>query len=98
MLAFRLLWRNWRSGEVKILAAALMLAVAVVSAISVFTFRLEAALIEESAAFLGANRIIESSEPISPSWQQEAAAQFQVRQADTVEFLSMVFAGDDMHM
>lgn len=98
MLAFRLLWRNWRSGEVKILAGALMLAVAVVSAISVFTFRLEAALVEESAVFLGANRIIESAQPIPSSWQQEAAAEFEVRQANTVEFLSMVFAGDSMHM
>lgn len=98
MLAFRLLWRNWRSGEVKILATALMLAVAVVSAISVFTSRLEAALIEESAVFLGANRIIESSQPLPASWQQEAAAQFTIRQANTVEFLSMVFAGDAMHM
>lgn len=98
MGAFRLLWRNWRSGEVKILAGALMLAVAVVSAISVFTSRLEAALVEESAAFLGANRIIESSVPIPSEWQQEAAAQFQIRHANTVEFLSMVFAGDAMHM
>lgn len=98
MLAFRLLWRNWRSGEVKILAGALMLAVAVVSAISVFTSRLETALVEESAAFLGANRIVESSATIPISWQQDAAAQFQVRQANTVEFLSMVFAGNAMHM
>lgn len=98
MLAFRLLWRNWRSGEVKILAGALMLAVAVVSAISVFTDRLESALIEESAAFLGANRIVESSQPIPGEWRQVAAEQFAVRQATTVEFLSMVFSEETMNM
>ncbi|MCW8196558.1 FtsX-like permease family protein [Proteobacteria bacterium 005FR1] len=98
MLAFRLLWRNWRSGEVKILAIALMLAVAVVSAISVFTDRLEAALIDESAAFLGANRIVESSQSIPGEWQQSAAEQFDVRQATTVEFLSMVFSDETMNM
>ncbi|MEX1033031.1 MAG: FtsX-like permease family protein [Cellvibrionaceae bacterium] len=98
MLAFRLLWRNWRSGEVKILAGALMLAVAVVTAISVFTNRLEAALIEESAAFLGANRIVDSSQPIPEDWQQSAAAQFDVRQASTVEFLSMVFSDETTNM
>lgn len=98
MLAFRLLWRNWRSGEVKILAGALMLAVAVVCAISVFTDRLEAALVEESAAFLGANRIVDSSQPIPEEWQQSAAEQFDVRQANTVEFLSMVFSDETMNM
>ncbi|MGQ9426022.1 ABC transporter permease [Gilvimarinus sp. F26214L] len=98
MLAFRLLWRNWRSGEVKILAIAIMLAVAVVSAISVFTNRLETALIEESAAFLGANRIVDSSQPIPDQWQQEAAGRFDVRQANTVEFLSMVFSDESMNM
>lgn len=98
MLAFRLLWRNWRSGEVKILAGALMLAVAVVSAISVFTNRLEAALVEESAVFLGANRIVESSQPIPQDWQTSAADRFDVRQANTVEFLSMVFSDETTHM
>lgn len=98
MLAFRLLWRNWRSGEVKILATALMLAVAVVSAISVFTGRLEAALIQESATFLGANRVVDSSQPIPEEWQRSAAEQFDVRQANTVEFLSMVFSEETMNM
>lgn len=98
MLAFRLLWRNWRSGEVKILATALMLAVAVVSAISVFTGRLEAALIEQSATFLGANRVVESSQPIPDEWRKGAADRFDVRQADTVEFLSMVFSDETMNM
>ncbi|GAB1265046.1 ABC transporter permease [Aurantivibrio infirmus] len=97
MLAFRLLWRNWRSGEVKILASALMLAVAVVTAISVFTNRLEIALVKESAAFLGADQVVESSQNISERWFVEAE-QFGVEQARAVEFISMVFSSDTMNL
>ncbi|TQV78699.1 FtsX-like permease family protein [Exilibacterium tricleocarpae] len=97
MLALRLLWRNWRSGEVKILAGALLLAVAVVSAIGVFTERLERSLIKESSSFLGADRIVRSSHPIDPDWFAAADEQ-QVRRAQSILFSSMVFSGDNMHL
>ena len=97
MLALRLLWRNWRSGEVKILAGALMLAVAVVSAISVFTDRLENALVQESAAFMGADTIVGSSQVIPPEWAQDVEF-IGVQQANTVEFVSMVFADENMNL
>lgn len=102
MLAFRLLWRNWRSGEVKILGGALMLAVAVVGAISIFTDRLEQALIKESNAFLGADRIVRSSYPIPQEWLSEPQ-QFQLQQAQQTSFSSMVFAagtdgGEEMRL
>jgi len=97
MLAFRLLWRNWRSGEVRILASALMLAVAVVTAISVFTDRLEIALVKESASFLGADQVLESSQSISAQWFVEAE-QFGIEQARAVEFISMVFSSDTMNL
>lgn len=97
LLPLRLLGRNWRSGEVKILAGALVLAVAVVTAISVFTNRLESSLVAESSSFLGADRIVRSSHPIDENWQVRAS-QAGLRQAQTTLFASMVFAGDDMHL
>jgi putative ABC transport system permease protein len=97
MLSLRLLWRNWRSGEVKILAGALTLAVAVVSAISVFTDRLETALVQESAGFMGADTIVGSSQPFPSNWQSEVIP-LGVEQANTVEFVSMVFSSDTMNL
>ncbi len=97
MLAFRLLWRNWRSGEVKILAGALVLAVAVVTAIGVFSARLEQALVKESRSFLGADRILRSSQPLPQAWLDKAG-EFQVRQVQSTLFPSMVYAGDAMHL
>lgn len=97
MLALRLLWRNWRSGEVRILAGALVLAVAVVTCISVFTDRLESALTAQSHTFLGADRIVRSSQPIPSDWQV-LADKYHLRTATKTQFASMVFAGDEMHL
>lgn len=97
MLSIKLLWRNWRSGEVKILAFAIALAVAVVTAISVFTDRLETALVQESASFMGADTIVGSSQTFPESWQSDIQ-DIGVRQANTVEFVSMVFSSDTMNL
>ncbi len=96
-LPLRLLWRNWRSGELRILAFSLMMAVAVVCAIGVFTERLESALISESNGFLGADRIVRSSRPFDPALTEEAA-EAGLRQAHLTLFSSMVFAGEEMHL
>ena len=97
MLALRLLWRNWRSGEVKLLAAALMLAVAVVSGIAIFTDRLERTLVQESNMLLGADLIVRGSQPHNPEWSALAAEEG-IEQTTAVLFSSMVYAGDHMHL
>lgn len=96
-LALKLLWRNWRSGEMKILAGALVLAVAVVTCIAVFTGRLENTLVNQSHQFLGADRVVSSSQAIPESWEQLAIDEG-VEFAYTTEFSSMVFAGERMHL
>ena len=97
MLSLKLLWRNWRSGEVKLLAMAVLLAVAVVSAINIFTQRLEVALVQQSNSFLGADRIVRSAYPASLEQKTQASAAG-IRQAQTVQFSSMTFAGERMHL
>lgn len=96
-LSLKQFWRNLRSGEVRILAASLILAVAVVTCIAVFTSRLENTLVQQSHSFLGADRIIRSSQPIVPEWQQVAHAAG-LNTAQTIHFSSMVFAGEHMHL
>ncbi len=97
VLSLRLLWRNWRSGEVKILAGAILLAVAVVTAISVFTSRLEQSLVAESSRFLGADRVIRASSPLPKEWYQQAQERG-VQQAHITAFGSMVFSGEEMQL
>jgi len=91
IFAFKFLFRNWRSGEVKILAASLALAVAVVTAIAVFADRMEQSLVRQSNSYLGADRVVESRFSIPSDWGQHALS-FNLQQTQLAEFSSMVFA------
>lgn len=97
MLAIQLLKRNWRSGELKLLGFSLILAVAVLSGIAIFTDRLESTLVSESNSVLGADYIVRGSQPHSGEWQK-SAEDAGIRQTQAALFSSMVFAGDEMHL
>ena len=87
-------WRDWRSGELGLLLAALLVAIGTVTAISLFVDRLHQALLLESANFLAADRYIGGSRPI-PDEFRRAAEQRGLDAADVLSFPSMVFAGDE---
>lgn len=89
-----LAWRDWRSGELALLFAALIVAVIAVTAIGIFADRLQRALLSESADFLAADRYISSSAPLPEAYAQ-AARDNNVDTATTLLFPSMVFAGDE---
>ena len=93
-LASRMAWRDWRSGELGLLLAALLVAIGTVTAISLFVDRLHQALLLESANFLAADRYIGGSRPI-PDEFRRAAENRGLDAADVLSFPSMVFAGDD---
>jgi putative ABC transport system permease protein len=92
-LAILLLWRDWRSGELTLLLASLVIAVGTVTTITLFVDRLQRALLQESAAFLAADRVVSSSVPIDPAIIERATS-IGLRQSETLSFLSMVFAED----
>lgn len=89
----RLLWRDWKGGELTLLVVALVLAVTTVTGISIFIDRLEKALVVESNAFLAADRRIEASRPIPDAWEARAR-DLGLDTARTLIFSSMLFAGD----
>lgn len=97
MLSLTLLMRNWRSGELKLLSASIVLAVTVLSGISLFADRLESTLLYQSNTLLGADNIIKSSKPLNQEWL-EAASRENLSQAHAIEFSSMVYAGDEMYL
>lgn len=97
MLALKLLRRYWRSGELKLLSFSLMMAVCVVSAIAVFTERLESTLTRESVSIIGADLIVRSSQPIRDELYQHVISK-KASAVRSTEFSSVVFAGDDMHL
>lgn len=92
-LALRLLWRDWRAGELTLLLVSLVIAVGTVTTITLFVDRLDQALLKQSATFLAADKVIRSSEPIDPAILQKAR-DMGIREARTLSFLSMVFSDD----
>ena len=92
-LAMKLLWRDWRAGELSLLLASLVIAVGSVTTVTLFVDRLQQALLAESATFLAADQVISSSVPIDPEITAEARA-MGLTTSTTMNFLSMVFSED----
>ena len=90
-LILRLVARDWRAGELRLLLAALLVAVGTVSAITLFVERLHQALLAESTSFLAADRVLSGSQPIPDSFRNGAIAQG-LAISDTLLFPSMVYA------
>ena len=90
-VSWRLMWRDWRGGELRLLFLALMLAVTSVTGIALFTDRLERALLLESANMLAADRVLHSREPVPAEINGEAASRG-FRTAGTLSFTSMAFS------
>src|SRR5262245_52276955 len=71
-LAWRLLLRDWRAGEITLIAAALVIAVAAVTTVGFFTERVQRAFTQEANRLLGADLAIADSRPIAPELVDEA--------------------------
>lgn len=84
-LAWRLIWRQRKAGELWILLSGLIVAVATVSAISLFAQRIQATLLSESGALIAADRQLSGSEPI-PEAAIALANQWALTQAQTLNF------------
>ncbi len=96
-LAWRLLRRDWRAGELRILLLALIIAVTATSAISFFSDRLQRAMVNQSAELLGGDLRLSSPRPYSADWLQQADAQG-IAHAETLEFPSVVVVGDNFQL
>ncbi len=71
-LVFKLFRRDWRSGELKVLIAALIVAVAAVSSINFFSSRVEIAMEEETSRFIGADLQLSGPREAEQAWLEEA--------------------------
>ena len=92
-LALRLLLREWRAGEIRVLLLAVALAVASLTAVAFFAERVEHALGREANTLLAADLALVSDHPIAPAFATEARARG-LATVDTSTFLSMVLAGE----
>jgi putative ABC transport system permease protein len=73
-LALRMLARDWRAGELTVLAAALVLAVGSMGTVGFFADRVKAALTSQASLLLGADVMISSDRPLQASLADDARA------------------------
>ncbi len=93
MLSLQLLLRDWRAGELRLLALAVVLSVAAVTSVAWLAQRIGVVATRAPAAeLLGADLAVRSSQPIPESWRQQARA-WGLRTARTAEFPSVVLVG-----
>ena len=88
-----MLARDWRAGELRVLAVALVIAVASVTSVAFFADRVSQALVRDAHQLLGADLVLVSDHP----WKPEVRAQIEAHglgQAQALNFISMAFAGD----
>ncbi len=90
-LAARLLKRDWRAGELRILALSLSVAVGAVTAVAFLTDRVQRAMTLQASEILAADLVIESSAPVRPLLVEQARAQG-LRIARAVTFPSVVLS------
>jgi putative ABC transport system permease protein len=92
-LGLKFLLRDWRAGELYLLAAALVIAVAAVSSVSWLAERVGQASVGRAAELLAADRVLRSNDPV-PEALREQAARLGLESATLMEFPSVVLAGE----
>lgn len=96
-LAWRMLGRDWRAGELRILALALVVAVASVTSVAFFADRVRQALVQEAHQLLGGDVVLVADHPWSPAIRDEIASRG-LRLAESTTFVSMARAGEQAQL
>ena len=96
-LAWRLLLRDWRAGELRILLSALIIAVTATTAISFFTDRLQKAMLSQSSELLGGDLLLQSPRPLDAEWLRQADSEG-LQRDEVLEFPSVVVSGDKLQL
>ena len=91
-LALRLLAREWRAGELRLLFGALLVAVAAITTVSFFTNRVQIALNSQTNQLLAADLVLIADHPIAAQFAAQATRSG-MRLAHTMAFPSMVVQG-----
>ncbi len=97
LVDLKLLYRDWRGGQLNLVVSALVLAVMVVSAVSLFADRVERGIVQQISQFLAADLAVGGVIAIEPAFKDQADA-LSLNTARTANFRSMVFAGEKSHL
>ncbi len=97
ILAWRMLGREMRSGELRLLFAALVVAVAAVTAVGFFADRVRQGLERQASQMMGGDLVVVGDHPLSQSYVEEAS-RVGLAIAETMVFPSMVVGDAGMQL
>ncbi len=86
--------RDWKSGELAVLLAALIVAVTALTGVGFFTDRISQAVARQAGEVIAADLRLQSSRPLSAKYLADAEQQG-LATAETVSFPSVVYFGAD---
>ncbi|HEY7239137.1 MAG TPA: FtsX-like permease family protein [Burkholderiales bacterium] len=92
--ALRMLARDWRAGELRVLALALVIAVASVTSVAFFADRVGQALVRDAHQLLGADLVLASDHPWKAQTREEIRGRG-LEAAAAANFISMALGGGD---
>ncbi|MBT9489682.1 MAG: ABC transporter permease [Rubrivivax sp.] len=92
-LAWRQTLRDFRAGELRLLAVAVLLAVAALTAVGFFADRLNNGLTRDARQLIGGDAVLGSDQPLPPDYAAQASA-LGLRTSSNVQFPSMARAPD----
>ena len=96
-LSLRLLARDWRAGELRVLVVGLVIAVTSLTTVAFFADRVRQALSLEASQLLGADLVVVSDRPLDPAFAAEAHKRG-LRTVETVRFPSMTLHGEQSQL
>jgi putative ABC transport system permease protein len=96
-LSWRMLRRDLRAGELRLLGIAMMIAVASLTSVSFFTDRVSQALVREANQLLGGDLLLTADHPW-PTAFGEAAARHGLKALSTTTFTSMASFGPETQL
>jgi len=97
LFSWRMLGRDWRGGELKILSIALIIAVASVTAVGFFIDRVQQGMDQQAAELIAADLVITSAHPFEQRYFDEARERT-LTTAQTVQFRSVTLASDRLQL
>jgi len=93
-LSLRMLGRDWRAGELRVLVFALVIAVGGMTTVGFFADRVQVALSRQGNQLLGADLIIFSDHPLAPHYAEEAKRR-DLSISSAIKFPSMTAKGEE---
>ena len=96
-LAWKLFWRDWKSGELRILIVALWIAIGGLTGVTLLVDRIDRGVTREASQVLGADLVMNSQRPIDPQFMSQAQS-LGLRTSETLIFSSVVVSNDQFNL